>query len=76
MDGGVDEIISTRRLVHIAKAHAIFNDRMRAIEMCTNRFDDDTKLSFMDLYTKVDEGVQLETEEDRVEDTNTADIPF
>ena len=76
MDGGVDEIISTRRLVHIAKAHAIFNDRMRAIEMCTNRFDDDTKLSFMDLYTKVDEGVQLETEEDRVDDTDTADIPF
>jgi MoxR-like ATPase len=67
MDGGVDEIISTRRLVHIAKAHAIFNDRMRSIEMCTNRFDDDTKLSFMDLYTKVDAGVVLETEDDRAE---------
>ena len=75
MDGGVDEIISTRRLVHIAKAHAIFNDRMRAIEMCTNRFDDDTKLSFMDLYTKVDEGVQLETEEERGGYT-AEEIPF
>ena len=76
MDGGVDEIISTRRLVHIAKAHAIFNDRMRSIEMCTNRFDDDTKLSFMDLYTKVDAGVALETEEERVEELNGEDIPF
>jgi hypothetical protein len=77
MDGGVDEIISTRRLVHIAKAHAIFNDRMRSIEMCTNRFDDDTKLSFMDLYTKVDAGVELETEEERVENnTNESDVPW
>jgi MoxR-like ATPase len=53
-DGGVDEVISTRRLDHIVKAHAIFDDRMTAIEMCVNRFDDDTKASFIDLYTKVD----------------------
>ena len=55
-DGGVDEIISTRRLVHIAQAYAIFNNKMKSIEMCTNRFDDDTKNSFVELYTKVDAG--------------------
>ena len=64
MDGGVDEIISTRRLVHIVKAYAIFGDRMTAIEMCTNRFDEETKLSFRDLYTKVDENVSLDEESD------------
>ena len=61
-DGGVDEVVSTRRLVHIAKAYAIFNDRMQAIQMCTNRFDDDTKASFADLYTKIDAGVVVEEE--------------
>jgi hypothetical protein len=53
-DGGVDEIISTRRLVHISKAYAIFNDRDKAVSMCINRFDDDTKESFKDLYDKID----------------------
>ena len=57
-DGGVDEIISTRRLVHVAKAFSIFGDRMKAINLCINRFDEDTKLSFADLYTKVDAGVE------------------
>ena len=42
-DGGVDEIISTRRLVHIVQAYSIFGNKMKAIELCTNRFDDDTK---------------------------------
>jgi len=56
-DGGVDEIISTRRLVHIAKAFSIFGDRMKAINLCINRFDDETKTSFSDLYTKVDADV-------------------
>ena len=55
-DGGIDEIISTRRLVHIVEAFSIFKDKMKAIELCTNRFDDDTKASFLDLYTKVDAG--------------------
>ena len=59
-DGGVDEIISTRRLVHIAEAYAIFKNKMKAIQVCTNRFDDDTKNSFTDLYTKVDAGVSAE----------------
>ncbi len=55
-DGGVDEIITTRRLVHIVQALDIFGDRLTAIKVCLNRFDDDTKESFLDLYTKVDEG--------------------
>ena len=55
-DGGVDEVITTRRLVHIAQAYEIFGDRLDAITKCVNRFDDDTKQSFLDLYTKVDAG--------------------
>ena len=59
-DGGVDEIISTRRLVHIAEAYGIFRNKMKAIAVCTNRFDDDTKTSFVDLYSKVDSGASVE----------------
>jgi hypothetical protein len=59
-DGGVDEIISTRRLVHIAEAYSIFKNKMKAIEVCTNRFDNDTKTSFVDLYTKVDAGASAD----------------
>src|SRR6056300_289587 len=59
-DGGVDEIISTRRLVHIIQAYAIFGKKMKAVEVCTNRFDNDTKNSFMELYTKVDAGASAE----------------
>jgi hypothetical protein len=58
-DGGVDEVISTRRLDHIVKAFTIFGDKMQSIEMCVARFDEDTKDSFMDLYTKIDAGVEL-----------------
>ena len=61
-DGGVDEVISTRRLDHIVKAFAIFGDKMQSIEMCVARFDEDTKESFMDLYTKIDAGISVEEE--------------
>ena len=73
VDGGVDEIISTRRLVHIIKAMAIFNDRMTAIEMCTNRFDEETKVAFRDLYTKLDEEVTMTDEEFVEEHENTTE---
>ena len=67
-DGGVDEVISTRRLDHIVKAFAIFGDKMKAIELCVARFDEDTKASFMDLYTKIDAGInpteEIVTEEE------------
>ena len=66
-DGGVDEMISTRRLVHIAKAYKIFGDKMKAIELCVNRFDTDTKLSFLDVYRKIDETIEAEPEPEMVE---------
>jgi hypothetical protein len=72
-DGGVDEVISTRRLVHIAKAYSIFGDRMTAIDMCINRFDEDTKQSFRELYAKIDSGVLTETTEEYPDDAN---VPF
>ncbi len=56
-DGGCDEVISTRRLVHIVKTFGIYNDKKKAIEYCLNRFDADTKATFFDLYTKVDAGI-------------------
>ena len=61
-DGGVDEVITTRRLVHIVQAYSIFGDRLTAITNCVNRFDDDTKQSFLDLYTKVDAGEESDTQ--------------
>ena len=71
-DGGVDEIIATRRLVHIIHAFAIFKDRMKAIAMCVARFDDQTKDTFMDLYSKLDDKVSLPSEETEVlESTET-----
>ena len=70
-DGGVDEIISTRRLVHITQAYSIFDNKMKAIQMCTNRFDEDTKNSFVELYTKVDSGASVE---DIIEDQRKAEV--
>ena len=62
-DGGIDEVISTRRLVHIVNAYAIFKDKVKAIELCLNRFDDETKQAFLDLYDKVDNEVDIQREE-------------
>ena len=62
-DGGIEEIISTRRLVHIIRAYAIFGDKAKAIQVCTNRFDDETKTAFLELYDKVDADFELPTEE-------------
>ena len=79
-DGGVDEIIATRRLVHIVHAFAIFKDRMKAIAMCVARFDDQTKEVFMDLYSKLDEKVSVEensdSEKSEWEAGKTDEIPW
>jgi midasin (ATPase involved in ribosome maturation) len=82
-DGGCDEVISTRRLVHIVETYGIFGDKMKAINLCLNRFDDDTKMSFLDLYTKVDSGASAEeilapkVEETEVkEEIGSNDIPY
>jgi hypothetical protein len=56
-DGGVDDIISTRRLCHIVQTFSIFNDKKKAIELCVNRFDADTRAAFVDLYEKIDAGM-------------------
>jgi MoxR-like ATPase len=82
-DGGCDEVISTRRLVHIVETFGIFGDKMKAIGLCLNRFDDDTKASFLDLYTKVDAGANTETilastmaPEEVPEIDSEEDVPF
>ena len=67
-DGGIDSVISTRRLDHIAKAFAIFNDKAKSIELCCARFDSDTKESFLDLYSKIDAGINPLEE---IEEENT-----
>jgi hypothetical protein len=62
-DGGIDEIISTRRLVHIIRAYAIFKDKAKAIQVCVNRFDEETKTAFLELYDKIDVDFQMPSTE-------------
>ena len=69
-DDGVDEVISTRRLCHIAQSYKIFNNRLKAIDLCISRFDDDTKEAFLDLYTKVDSGALVHEEDTDVTENN------
>ena len=61
-DGGIEEIISTRRLVHILRAYSIFKNKAKAIQVCINRFDDETKQAFLELYDKVDGDFTLDME--------------
>ena len=61
-DGGIDEVISTRRLVHVIRAYSIFNDKAKAIQVCINRFDDETKQSFLELYDKIDADFEMPAE--------------
>jgi len=75
-DGGVDEVISTRRLDHIVKAFAIFGDKMQSIDLCVARFDEDTKVSFLDLYTKVDAGINVGQEIETSEELESDEIAF
>ena len=73
-DGGIEEIISTRRLVHIVKAYSIFGDKAKAISVCINRFDDETKQAFLELYDKVDADFNLPSlDEDAMKDYNPID---
>lgn len=65
-DGGIDEIISTRRLVHIIRAFSIFKDKAKSIQVCVSRFDDETKQSFLELYDKVDADFVMPVESDRI----------
>jgi len=72
-DDGVDEVISTRRLCHIVQTYSIFGDKMKSIDLCIARFDDDTKAAFLDLYTKVDDGVITNN---TTEESNEEQIDF
>ncbi len=58
-DGGIEDVISTRRMVHIIRAYSIFNNKEKAIQVCINRFDEETKASFIELYDKVDAEFQM-----------------
>ena len=63
-DGGIDEVISTRRLVHIIKAYSIFGKKDKALKVCLNRFDDETKATFVELYDKIDADFQQNNTEE------------
>jgi len=73
-DGGIEEIISTRRLVHIIRAYSIFGNKAKAIDVCTARFDDETKTAFIELYDKVDADFQMPVEQSAEEVASPA--PF
>ena len=75
MDGAIDELISTRRLVHIVKAFAVFEDKQKAINLCINRFDADTKNAFIDLYSKMDAPPNEEVSTPSVE-ADQEEVPF
>ena len=72
-EGGIDDVITTRRLVHIVNAFRMFNDRMKSIEMCISRFDEETRSSVIDLYTKVDAGVNMTDDENPLDENETSE---
>jgi len=72
-EGAIDELVSTRRLEHIVNAYGVFKDKIKAITLCTNRFDADTKAAFIDLYTKVDPANPQSVE---AEETSSDDVEF
>jgi len=76
LEDAVDELISTRRLVHIVKAFSMFRDRQKAIELCVNRFDADTKNAFLDLYKKMEAPAEEQTVAPIQENNMDEDIPF
>jgi len=77
-EGAIDEMIATRRLVHIVRAFSIFNDKRKAIELCINRFDDITRQSFIELYEKIDAGMEVNPEEpvSPTDEESKESIPF
>jgi len=69
-EGAIDDVVTTRRLVHIVNAFRMFGDKLKSIEMCISRFDEETRMSILDLYTKIDAGVNPMAEESEVEETS------
>jgi hypothetical protein len=75
-DGGIEEIISTRRLVHIVRAYSIFKDKAKAIQVCVNRFDDETKQAFLELYDKIDADFVMPSETPELIIEDDKGVPF
>ena len=76
-EGAIDDLVSTRRIEHIVNAYAMFDNRLKAIELCVNRFDEDTRQAFLDLYTKVDAGVDPTADQELpVNDEEETEIDF
>ena len=75
-EGGIDDVITTRRLVHIVNAYRMFKDKIKSIEMCISRFDEETRNSILDLYTKVDAGVNLEESEEETSENPVDDSDY
>ena len=71
-DGGIEDLISTRRLVHIVRAYGIFGDKHKAIDVCINRFDTETKQAFIELYDKVDGDFDYTTSDEKIDDGEVA----
>ena len=71
-EGGIDDVVTTRRLVHIVNAYRMFGDKLKSIQMCISRFDEDTRNSILDLYTKIDAGVNLD-EENPLDESETSE---
>ena len=72
-EGAIDDVITTRRLVHIVNAYRMFGDKLKSITMCISRFDEETRNAVLDLYTKVDEGVDLNEDENSLEESNDSE---
>jgi len=69
-EGGIDDVVTTRRLVHIVNAFRMFGDKLKSITMCISRFDEETRNSILDLYSKIDAGIDLNAEETSEEETS------
>ena len=72
-EGAIDDVITTRRLVHIVNAFRMFGDKLKSITMCISRFDEETRNAVLDLYTKVDEGVDLNEDENSLDESENSE---
>ena len=72
-EGAIDDVITTRRLVHIVNAYRMFGDKLKSITMCISRFDEETRNAVLDLYTKVDEGVDLNEDENSLDESENSE---
>ena len=72
-EGAIDDVITTRRLVHIVNAFRMFGDKLKSIQMCISRFDEETRNAVLDLYTKVDEGVDLNEDENSLDESENSE---